>query len=261
MHSNSISEPELTQLKELLDNEARRINSVAFIADDPVQFPRRFDNLRDIEAAALLSSTIAWGNRKMICRDCDRMLALMADDPAQFIAEEAYEAIDDDLNVHRTFFGRNFKHWCRGLRRIFERYGSVEGLAVAAGAPASPAPAWEIARAINGELAAANDGQTDSRCLPVNLDSTALKRLNMALRWLVRDDGIVDLGVWKALKPGQLFIPLDTHVAQVSRTLGLLSRKTNDFKAVDELTGACRRLNPHDPALYDFALFGIGMNL
>lgn len=249
------------ELKELLDTEARRINSPAFIDSDPVQFPRRFSSLPDIEAAALLSATIAWGNRKMICRNAHRMLSMMAHDPARFISEGAFEAVDDDTNLHRTFFGRDFKHWCRGLRRIFGRYGTVEGLALAHNAGQSEAPAWELARLLNRELQAANQGRADSRCLPLNLDHTALKRLNMALRWLVRDDGIVDLGVWKAIKPSQLFIPLDTHVAAVSRQLGLLQRRTNDFKAAVELTEACRQLNPADPALYDYALFGIGMNL
>lgn len=248
-------------LKELLDAEAARINSPVFIADDPVQFPRRFASLPDVEIAALLAATIAWGNRKMICRNCDRMLALMADDPAQFVKERAYEAIDDDMNIHRTFFGRNFKHWCRALNRILTRHGSVQGLAQSLGIAAGEAPAWDLARGLLKEMERANDGRADSRCLPVNIDTSALKRLNMALRWLVRNDGIVDLGVWDVIKPSQLFIPLDVHVSDVSRQLGMLTRKSNDFKAVAELTDTCRAMRPSDPAIYDFALFGIGMRL
>ncbi len=98
------------------------------------------------------------------------------------------------------------------------------------------------------------------RCLPLGLDKSALKRFNMALRWLVRDDGIVDMGVWKALKPSQLFIPLDVHVGNVSRGLGLLDRKQNDRRAVEELTATLRTLRPADPVVYDFALFGIGID-
>lgn len=250
-----------TEIKDLLDAEAERINSKDFIADDPVQFPRRFTKLEDIEIAAFLSATIAWGNRKMICRDCDRMLALMADDPANFILEKAYESVNDDLNIHRTFFGRNFKHWCRGLDRILCRYGSVEGLAVNKKVASDPLPAWRLASYLLEELRIANEGKTDSRCLPTNISTSALKRLNMTLRWLVRNDGIVDLGVWTALKPSQLFIPMDVHVSEVSRELGLIERKSNDRKAVEELTAVCRELRPDDPAVYDFALFGIGMKL
>jgi uncharacterized protein (TIGR02757 family) len=82
----------------------------------------------------------------------------------------------------------------------------------------------------------------------------------MALRWLVRNDGIVDLGIWKVLKPSQLFIPLDVHVGNVSRELGLLNRKANDRRSVLELTETLRSFNPDDPILYDYALFGIGVS-
>nr|MDE6491462.1 DUF2400 domain-containing protein [Muribaculaceae bacterium] len=78
-------------LRLLLDTEAARINSPAFIADDPVQFPRRFTDLRDVEIAAMLAAHIAWGNRRMICRDCDRMLALMDNRPYEYLIDEGYE--------------------------------------------------------------------------------------------------------------------------------------------------------------------------
>lgn len=185
----------------------------------------------------------------------------MADSPAAFIKEEAYENIPDDLNIHRTFFGRNLKHWSRGLRHIFERYGSVEGLARHLAIAESEYPAWALAKGLLVELALANDGCNDSRCLPVNVDNSALKRLNMALRWLVRKDGIVDMGVWSVIDPSRLYIPMDVHVSQVSAQLGLLNRKSTDAKAVFELTQVCREMNPADPVIYDFALFGIGMNL
>ena len=252
---------DVVDLQVLLDNEAERINSPAFIESDPVQFPRRFSEIKDVEAVSLLVSTISWGNRKMICRNCDRLLSMLADDPARFILEGAYELIPDEENIHRTFFGRNLKFWCRGLKAIFEKYGSVEGLAAYIKAGDSEYPAWELASGLQKELSVANGNNTDSRCLPVNIKSSALKRLNMALRWLVRNDGIVDMGLWKEIKPSQLFIPLDIHVSEISRELGLLNRKSNDKKAVVELTTSCRRFCPSDPAKYDFALFGIGMGL
>lgn len=185
----------------------------------------------------------------------------MADDPSGFIREKAYEAIDDELNIHRTFFGRNLKYWSRGFNRILEKYGSIEGLAKKTKIVSDPFPAWSLASHLLKELQEANDGRIDSRCLPVNISTSALKRLNMALRWLVRNDGIVDLGVWDVIKPSQLFIPMDVHVSEVSRELGLIERKSNDRKAVEELTEVCRTMCPDDPAIYDFALFGIGMKL
>ncbi|MDE6328654.1 MAG: TIGR02757 family protein [Duncaniella sp.] len=252
-------------LRELLDSEAARINSKEFIADDPVQFPRRFSDLRDIEISALLTSSIAWGNRRMICRDCNRLLALMDNRPYEFMADGAYEELPDDDNIHRTFFNRHLKYYLRGLRRIYSRHGSLQEFGRAAGIADSAAPSWRLIEAVNAELAEANapaaDSATASRCLPQNLRTTALKRVNMALRWLVRNDGIVDLGVWDVITPAQLYIPLDVHVGDVSRELGLLTRKADDRRSVVELTERLRRYNPVDPCIYDFALFGIGMKL
>lgn len=245
-------------LKELLDREAARINNPDFIAEDPVQFPRLFSDVRDIEIAALLSATIAWGNRKMICRNCQKMLNLMEMRPYDYVMDEGYEELPDG-NVHRTFFNANLRYCLRGLRRVFERYGSVQGLARAEHIAEQELPAWKLVEALNRELCDANGGVADSRCLPQNLDQTALKRINMALRWLVRRDGIVDLGVWDAITPAQLFIPLDVHVSRTSRDLGLLGRASNDKRAVIELTSTLRAIRPDDPVIYDYALFGLGM--
>lgn len=247
-------------IRELLDSEAARINSPGFIADDPVQFPRRYSHDADIEIAALLSATIAWGNRKMICRDCDRMLSMMDSSPAAYTLDGAFEQLEPDRNIHRTFFNRNLTYYLRGLRAILRQHGSVGAWAHAKDIGRHEAPAWEFARELTVELAKANGGCTDSRCLPGNLDKTALKRINMALRWLVRNDGIVDMGIWRFISPSQLFIPLDVHVGNVSRELGLLTRRQDDRRAVEELTDVLRGLRPDDPAIYDFALFGIGIN-
>lgn len=244
-------------LKELLDYESKRINHPDFIAEDPVQFPRRFTDKRDIEIVSLLVSTIAWGKRLMICRDADRMLAMMDNDPYRFVMDRAYEDIPDG-NIHRTFFVRNFKHYLRGLNKIYSSYPTLEDFAAAVLRGVGDHLAWHLADAINANLNAAN-GCDDCRCLPLGLDKSALKRFNMALRWLVRDDGIVDLGVWSAVKPSQLYIPLDVHVGNISRQLGLLQRKANDRAAVDELTSRLRKFNPEDPVVYDYALFGIGV--
>ena len=247
------------EIAELLTAEAHRYNHPDFIAADPVQFPRMFSEQRDIEIAALLASTIAWGNRTMICRSANKMFSLMDWQPYKYVMDEGYEDLPEG-NIHRTFFNRNLRHYLRGLRSIYANYGTLEAFAKACGAADVEAPSWHLAEEINKQLCTANDGQEDCRCLPLGLDKSALKRFNMALRWLVRDDGIVDLGIWKALKPSQLFIPLDVHVGNVSRQLGILERRQNDRRAVEELTATLRQLNPEDPVLYDFALFGVGVN-
>lgn len=243
----------------LLDSEARRINSPEFIANDPVQFPRLFSDVRDIEIAALLSATIAWGNRKMICNNCNKMLRLMDFRPYDFVRDNGYDDLPEG-NIHRTFFTGNLRYYLRGLNSVYARYGSLQDFARSKHIGLSEAPAWDLARHLNTALCEANGGKGDSRCLPQNLDTTALKRLNMALRWLVRNDGIVDLGVWDVITPAQLYIPLDVHVGRISRELGLLNRRSDDRKAAVELTGRLRRYRPDDPVLYDYALFGIGVS-
>lgn len=247
-------------MKQLLDSLVEKYNTPAFVADDPVQFPHRFTDKRDIEITSLLISTIAWGRRPMILRNSDRLLEILDNEPYDFLMSGDIEAIPDD-NIHRTFFGRNLKYFLRGLREIYNKYGTLEDFAVAVGAPDSDAPAWLIARKINEVLCDANTRHPlagPTRCLPERPETSALKRLNMALRWLVRNDGIVDLGVWTALKPSQLYIPLDVHSAASARSFALLSRRQNDRKAVEELTANLRKFRPDDPTIYDFALFGLG---
>lgn len=247
-------------IEELLNTEATRYNSPEFIEDDPVQFPRLFTDKRDIEITSLLCSAIAWGNRKAILKSCNKMLSLMDWQPYKYMMEGGHEELPGDGNIHRTFFNRDLKFFLKGLRDIYTRYGSLEDFAVALGAPSSAAPAWIIAAGINEELRKANAGEKNSRCLPVGLDKSALKRFNMALRWLVRNDGIVDIGAWNAIKPAQLYIPMDVHVGNVSRAIGLLERKQTDRKAVEELTEKLRKYDADDPVRYDFALFSIGIN-
>lgn len=243
----------------LLEEETARINSPAFIASDPVQFPRRFSDLRDIEISAFLSAMIAWGNRKMICRDADRLLDIMNNEPYLYLKSEAYEDLDDSRNIHRTFFARDLKYFLRGMKNIYSRFPSTDALGHSIKVGEEEAPAWRLVEEITKYMREANDGKSCSQCFPTNLQSTALKRINMALRWLVRDDGIVDLGVWNSIDKSKLYIPLDVHVGNISRKLGLLERKSNDRKAVEQLTAVLRSLDPQDPVKYDYALFGIGI--
>lgn len=244
---------------ELLMSEAKRINRPEFIGEDPVQFPRRFSDLRDIEVSALLTATISWGRRPMILRDAERMLTLMDNEPYHYMMDEGYEDLDPRMNIHRTFFAEHLQWYLRGLREIYNEYTTLCDFARHIGVGDDISPAWKLTGEINRILREANGGKDCSRCLPTNLRNTALKRVNMALRWLVRDDGIVDLGVWDCISKSKLFIPLDVHVGNTARNLGLLERNANDRKSVEFLTTAMREICPDDPVLLDYALFGIGV--
>lgn len=260
MKQNSLIIPTISpDIHELLDAEANRINRPEFIENDPVQFPRRFSRLQDIEISAFLSAIIAWGRRTMICRDAEKMLNLMDNEPYSYVMDRGYEDLDPSLNIHRTFFARHLQYFLRGINRIYREYGSLDTFAAQMRVGETEAPAWKLVEEMEKIMREENNGENCSQCLPVNLDSTALKRVNMALRWLVRDDGIVDMGVWKSIPKSKLYIPLDVHVGNTARNLGILERRANDRKSVDLLTFALRELRPEDPVFYDYALFGIGI--
>lgn len=246
-------------MKDFLDEQAALINRPEFITDDPVQFPRRFEKLQDIEIVSLLASHIAWGKRTMICRDAERLLGLMGQDPYNYVMDEGYLDLDPSQNIHRTFFARDLQHLLTGLREIYRRYDSLDAFSASVKAADDAAPAWKLVEEMQKIITDANGGAISKRGLPNNIKQTALKRVNMALRWLVRDDGIVDMGVWRSIPKSKLFIPLDVHVGNTARDLGLLTRKQDDRKAVEELTSILRTYRPDDPVYYDYALFGIGV--
>lgn len=242
----------------------RQYNVPEFAANDPVQFPRRFSSLPDIEIAAFLTSIISWGRRPMILRNAERLMQLMGNEPLYFVLNADIDAISDD-NIHRTFFGRHLRYALRGLRRIYSKYGTLQQFATATAAPYAERPSWHLAASINALMNDENRKcacplEGPSRCLPDKSESSALKRFNMMLRWLVRDDGIVDMGVWSAIRPPQLYIPLDVHSAATSRALGLLGRQQNDRRAAEELTEQLKVFDFIDPVRYDFALFGAGVS-
>ncbi|MDR1371524.1 MAG: TIGR02757 family protein [Dysgonamonadaceae bacterium] len=249
----------MNDVKDFLDEQVIRFNTQSFIKNDPVQFPRRYSKLQDIEITAFVVATISWGKRSVILRNAEKLLVMWGDSPYDFIMNEDYRALGR-ANIHRTFFEHDLAYMLRGFRQIFIKYGSIENMLKANEIELSIAPAWDFAGVLSAEMQQANDGQNNSKCYPSNYKHSALKRINMALRWLVRDDGIVDLGIWKSINPSQLYIPLDVHAGNIARELGLLRRNSNDRHAVEELTSVLRQFCPEDPIKYDFALFGTGVS-
>ncbi|MDR2942160.1 MAG: TIGR02757 family protein [Treponema sp.] len=242
------------QLAQKLDFWYEKICTKDFIANDPVQFPRRYSKREDVEIAAILTATIAWGRRDLILRSAERMFAIMGKSPFSYIKSHEYKRLKNK-NVHRTFFENDLKYFCKGFEYCYEKYGNLEKLFAGANS------VWEGIAAFREEMANGNKGEYSihiSNAGKENENGSACKRLNLALRWLVRG-GPVDLGLWKSIKPAALFIPLDVHVARTARKLGLLERKSNDKKAVIELTEKMRGFCAQDPVKYDFALFGMGV--
>ena len=252
----------MNNIKDYLEELVERNNTEAFIKDDPVQFPHRYSDIRDIEIVSFLVATIAWGNRKMILNNANKMLDIMGRSPYDYVMSGGWETLDPDKCVHRTFFGRDLKYYCRGLQALYEVTHCVRN-----DKPTleniffnEEHDVWKGIQNFRDLMAEANGATSKHISNPsceAPMKGSACKRLHMALRWLVRNDGIVDLGVWKKLKPKDLMIPLDVHVARVSRQLGLLDRKSNDRMAVEMLTSRLREFDAEDPVKYDFALFGV----
>lgn len=246
----------MENLKDYLDELVAKNNTEAFIKDDPVQFPHRYSDVRDIEIVSFLVATIAWGNRKMILNSANNMLAIMGKSPYDYVMSGGWEKLDDSKCVHRTFFGRDLKYYCKGLNKAYQMpVNSLENVFYN-----EEHDVWRGIQNFRDLIAEANGCTSKhisnpSCCEPKK--GSACKRLHMALRWLVRNDGMVDLGIWKRLNPRDLMIPLDVHVARVSRDLGLIERKSNDRQTVEMLTAKLREFDPADPVKYDFALFGV----
>lgn len=253
----------MEDLKAYLDMLVEKNNTKEFIKDDPVQFPHRYTDIHDIEIVSFLVATIAWGNRKMILNNANKMLEIMGKSPYDYVMSEGYKKLDDAKCVHRTFFGRDLKYYCRGINRIY-RMGRIGGIGrIESLEEVFYNEGHDVWRGIQDfrDLMAEANGTTSKHISNPSCEApmkgSACKRLHMALRWLVRNDGIVDLGIWKRLSPNDLMIPLDVHVARVSRELGLIDRKSNDRMAVELLTSRLREFDREDPVKYDFALFGV----
>lgn len=252
----------------MLDEAADRYERPDFLESDPLGIPHRFTDPEDIAIAGFLSATLAWGNRKSIMRSCSELLERMDDTPAEYVrsaSERELKAMDGF--VHRTFQSEDAKRFVRCLRSL-ERDGGLEGVfsqAVASsfatpGAPGIP----DMGMALHHfklRFFADEPPERTTKHVADPFKGSAAKRLCMYLRWMVRPSRRgVDFGLWTGIDPSALRLPLDVHTANVSRALGLLKRKSNDWLAVEEVTSALRWLDATDPVRYDFALFGMGVN-
>jgi len=247
-----------SELKEFLDEKAELYNRPAFIELDPISIPHRYTGKGDIEIAGFLAATIAWGNRKMILRSSVRMMEILEDSPYEFIVNSSDCELDQAVRfVHRTFNLVDLAFFLQALRHIYRNKGGLEKIFETHKTSDSLQPAIHEFHRIFFELP--HERRTE-RHVSDPFKGSAAKKINMFLRWMVRNDNRgVDFGIWKRIKPSELFIPLDLHSGNTARKLGLLTRKMNDWKAVEELTANLREFDPADPVKYDFALFGLGV--
>lgn len=246
------------ELKEFLDEKADKYNHIDFIESDPISIPHRYTRKEDIEISGFLAATIAWGNRKMIVRNAYRMLALLDDSPYDFIINSDVNDLESIKGfVHRTFNSSDFIYFLQALKHIYKTKGGLESIFNEYKTHESLQPAMHKLKLLFFELP---HSQRTEKHISDPFNGSAAKKINMFLRWMVRRDKHgVDFGIWKRIDPAMLYIPLDIHAGNTARKLGLLKRKMNDWKAVEELTAVLREFDPADPVKYDFALFGLGV--
>lgn len=245
-------------LKEFLDSKVEQYNNPKFIESDPIQIPHQFSKKEDIEIAGFLTATIAWGNRKSIIKNANRMMQMLDHAPHDFIMNhQESDLLALENFVHRTFNCLDFITFVKALQHIYTSHKGLETVFTANAEKDSLQKAIHNFKQTFFEIEHLKRTQ---KHISDPLKGSAAKRINMFLRWMVRNDNTgVDFGIWKNLSPSQLSCPLDVHSGNVARKLGILNRKQNDAKALLELDTNLRKLDHTDPVKYDFALFGLGV--
>jgi len=247
-----------SELKEFLDSKVVLYNSPKFIESDPIQIPHQFSKKEDIEIAGFLTATIAWGNRKSIINNANKMMQMLDNAPYDFVLNHSKSDLATlEPFVHRTFNGNDFIQFVKCLKHIYKTHHGLEAVLY------KHAKSDSLQESINHfkyYFFEIEHLPRTQKHISDPLKNSAAKRINMFLRWMVRKDNAgVDFGIWKSISPSILSCPLDVHSGNVARKLGLLNRKQNDAKALKELDANLRLLDAKDPVKYDFALFGLGV--
>jgi uncharacterized protein (TIGR02757 family) len=247
------------ELKQLLEQKYSFYNCVDFIENDPVSVPHLFTKKEDIEISGFLTALISWGRRDMIIKTSRQLMRLMDDAPFDFVMH--HQAADlHKLKgfVYRTFNEDDVSFLIHALKDVYSSGSGLEEIA---------SNGYSEQNDVKGSILGIRNSLLETphlaRCkkhLANPAKGSAAKRINMFLRWMVRkDEAGVDFGIWKDIPVSGLKCPLDVHSGRVARKLGLLERRQNDWKAVEELTENLRAFDPEDPVKYDYALFGMGV--
>ena len=246
--------------KNEIDNLAKEYENTDFIKDDPIQFPHRFSTPKDIEISGFISSLVAYGSRKVFIKKLDSLFEIAQNEPLNFILNFEPKLLG---NFNYRFGKPNdFAEIFSIMKELYEHDGGLSELFKYSYKKFGTLTDFNFFKTITDYFYSRvkNDvGQGFYFMIPNPENGGAMKRMNMFLRWMVRKPP-VDFGIWDFIPTAELLIPLDVHVARISREMGLLKRNSNDFKAVIELTEKLRQFDPNDPTKYDFATFGYGVN-
>lgn len=244
------------ELKDLLEHKFNLYNSTNFIIEDPISIPHAYNQKEDIEIISFLISIISWGNRKSIIKSGNKLREILGSSPIDFIMRFKEKDLKKIDFVHRTYNKFDLIYFLKSLKNIYKNHDGLENV---------------FSKNLNDEFMYNNISNFRKIFFSLNHEkrtekhisnpkkNSACKRINMFLRWMVRNDGVVDFGIWKKIKPSMLSCPLDVHTANIGRKLNLISRKQNDLKTVLELDQKLRSFDKNDPVKYDYALFGMGV--
>lgn len=250
------------EIVDFLNEKYDLYNNPSFIETDPITIPHLFTKKEDIEIAGFLTATIAWGQRITIIKNATKLMKLMGSSPYDFVMTAKEKDLKRfDHFVHRTFNGIDAVFFMKSLQHIYKKHNGLESVFNRSG-NSTPVDLMESIMNFRNVFFSIPSPARTGKHVSNPAENSSAKRLCMYLRWMVRKDKRgVDFGIWNSptLSSNVLMCPLDVHSGNVARKLGLLNRKQNDWKAVEELTTSLRTFDAADPVKYDFALFGLGV--
>jgi uncharacterized protein (TIGR02757 family) len=250
-------------LKVFLDGKVDLYNHPEFIEEDPISIPHLFEDKRDIEIMGLFAAILAWGQRKTIINSSKNLIRLFEGEPFNFI-QSAREAEFNSLSEfrHRTFNGQDLQFFTRFLQFVYKECGSLENAFFEETENTENQVEAGLIQFRKRFVGFEGFQSRYAKHVSSPLKKSACKRLNMFLRWMVRKDKRgVDFGIWHSVSPSALICPCDVHVERIARALRLIERPKPDWEMALELTKNLRQMDPSDPVKYDFALFGLGIEL
>lgn len=254
-----VDDQQLKRLKTMLDHRVKQYNQPSFIAADPVSVPHSYTKKQDREISAFFAAILAWGSRTTIIRNTRRLMEGMDNAPYDFLLHHQEQDLKKFTGfVHRTFNSTDLLYFIFRLRKHYLHFPSLEDAFV-------PEHRYETATVEQALIRfqhyffAVTHPERTRKHIATPAQGSACKRLNMFLRWMVRNDKQgVDFGLWKKITPAQLICPLDVHVAGVAARLQLIPNEKSCWKHAVLLTQQLQRMHATDPVVYDYALFGMG---
>jgi uncharacterized protein (TIGR02757 family) len=249
------------KLADFLNTKVEQYNQPSFIAADPICIPHSFSKKQDIEIAGFFASIFAWGNRTTIINKSKELLTLMDNAPHDFCLHASDEQLKKLLFFkHRTFNTTDLLYFVEFFKFHYSKNDSLETAFTKGMQPTDETVEHGLNYFYHYFFSLPHVPNRTKKHIASPEKKSSCKRLNMFLRWMVRnDDKGVDFGIWKNISPAQLVCPLDVHVASVAKHFNLLDRKQSDWLGALELTAYLRTLDANDPVKYDFALFALGV--